>query len=58
MPSRLIDKITKMVTVDYCRLTFVENPNGFLLDDDVCNLLLQKNIEVIKESQLDLRIQL
>jgi hypothetical protein len=58
MPSRLIDKITKMVTVDYCRLTFVENPNGFLLDDDVCNLLLQKNIEVIKESQLDVRIQL
>ncbi len=57
MPSRLIDKVTKMVTVDYCRLTFVENPDGFLLDDEVCSLLRQeKNIEVIKGSQLALRI--
>ena len=48
MASRLIDKVTKMVTVDYFRLTFVENPDGFLLDDEVCSLLRQeKNIEVI-----------
>lgn len=57
MPSRLIDKIAKMVTVDYCRLTFVETPDGFLLSDDVCCLLRQEqNIEIVKGSQLALRI--
>ena len=57
MPSRLIDKIAKMVTVDYCRLTFVENPDGFLLNDDVCRLLHEeKKIEIVKGGQLALRI--
>lgn len=57
MPSRLITKIAKMVTVDYCCLTFVENLDGFLLDDDVCSLLRQEqNIEVVKGSQLALRL--
>lgn len=57
MTSRLITKITKMVTVDYCRLTFVENPDGFLLNDDVCRLLRQEQkIKVVKGSQLVLRL--
>ena len=57
MPGRLINKIAQMVTVDYCRLTFVENPDGFLLNDDVCRLLQQvQNIEIVKGSQLTLRI--
>lgn len=57
MTSRLITKIAKMVTVDYCRLTFVENPDGFLLHEDVCCLLRQEqNIEVVKGSQLALRL--
>ena len=57
MTGRLIAKIAKMVTVDYCRLTFVENPDGFLLRDDVCNLLRHENsIEIVKGSQLALRI--
>ena len=59
MASRLIDKVTKMVTVDYCRLTFVENPDGFLLDDEVCSLLRQeKNIEVIMKKIIFLLIML
>lgn len=57
MTSGLITKIAKMVTVDYCRLTFVENPDGFLQDDDVCRLLHQEqNIEIVKGRQLALRI--
>ena len=57
MSGRLINKIAKMVTVDYCRLTFVENPDGFLLNDDVCRLLHQEhNIEIVKGRQLTLRI--
>lgn len=57
MPSRLIDKIAKMVTVDYCRLTFVETTDGLLLNDDVCCLLRQElDIEIVKGGQLALRI--
>ena len=42
MYGKLITKIAKMVTVDYCRLTFVENPDGFLLNEDVCRQLRQE----------------
>ena len=57
MTSRLIQKIAQKVTVDYCHLTFVENPDRFLLNDDVCRLLRQEQgIEIVKGSQLSLRI--
>ena len=57
MYGKLITKIAKMVTVDYCRLTFVENPDGFLLNEDVCRQLRQEQgIEVVKGSQLLLRL--
>lgn len=57
MYGKLITKIAKMVTVDYCRLTFVENPDGFLLNEDVCRQLRQEqNIEIVRGSQLALRL--
>ncbi len=57
MTSRLIQKIAQKVTVDYCRLTFVENPDRFLFNDEVCRLLCkEQGLEIVKGSQLSLRI--
>lgn len=57
MTSKLIQQVAKRITVDYCRLTFVRNTDGFLNDVEVCTLLNQEyGIEVVRGSQLQLRI--
>lgn len=57
MASKLILQIAKRITVDYCRLTFVRNTDGFLNNVEVCTLLNQEcRIEVVRGSQLQLRL--
>ena len=57
MASKLIQQVVKRITVDYCRLTFVRNTDGFLNNVDVCTLLNQEcRIEVVRGSQLQLRL--
>ena len=54
--QKLVQKIKEKITVDYCKLSIVSNPDGLLWNADVQNLL-QKNydIEVVCGSQLQLR---
>ena len=55
--SAVIQKVAQKVAVDYCRLTIVENPDGFLTQDIVCRLLDQQyGIEVVTGTNLQLRI--
>lgn len=55
--NRLIAKIANKVTADYCRLSIVENPDGFLTQSTVRHLLYQEHgLEVITGSNLQLRI--
>jgi hypothetical protein len=55
--SDLIKKVAQRITVDYCNLSIVENPDGFLSQDVVRALLLQDcGIEVVVGSNLQLRI--
>lgn len=57
MASKLIQQVAKRITVDYCRLTFVRNTDGFLNNVEVCTLLNQEcRIEVVRGSQLQLRL--
>ena len=57
MASKLIQQVAKRITVDYCRLTFVRNTDGFLNNVEVCTLLNQEcQIEVVRGSQLQLRL--
>lgn len=57
MASKLIQQVAKRITVDYCRLTFVRNTDGFLNDVEVCTLLNQEcQVEVVRGSQLQLRL--
>lgn len=57
MTSKLIQQVAKRITVDYCRLTFVRNTDGFLNDVEVCTLLNQEcQVEVVRGSQLQLRL--
>ena len=56
MYSKLIHQVAQRITVDYCRLTFVRNTDGFLTNVDVCTLLSQEcHVEVVRGSQLLLR---
>ncbi len=55
--NRLIAKIAKKVAADYCRLSIVENPDGFLTRPVVRHLLCQEHgLEVVAGSNLQLRI--
>lgn len=55
--DKLIDKIVRKITVDYCRLSIVGNQDGFLTRDDVRRLIYQHSgIEVVAGSNLQLRI--
>ena len=55
--SKLIKKIAQKIMVDYCRLSIVENPDGFLTQDAVRHLLIQESgIEVVVGNNLQLRI--
>lgn len=55
--NRLIAKIAKKVAADYCRLSIVENPDGFLTSPVVRRLLCQEQgLEVVMGSNLQLRI--
>ena len=57
MASKLIQQVAKRITVDYCRLTFVRNTDGFLNDVEVCTLLNQEcQVEVVRGTQLQLRL--
>ena len=57
MASKLIQQVAKRITVDYCRLTFVRNTDGFLNDVEVCTLLSQEcQVEVVRGTQLQLRL--
>ena len=57
MSSLLIKKIAQKIAVDYCSISIVENPDGFLTQDIVRNLLYQEcAIKVIAGSNLQLRI--
>ena len=57
MASKLIQQVAKRITVDYCRLTFVRNTDGFLKDVEVCTLLNQEcQVEVVRGTQLQLRL--
>ena len=57
MYSKLIQKVAQSITVDYCRLTFVRNTDGFLTNVNVCTLLNQEfHVEVVRGSQLQLRL--
>lgn len=57
MTSILIKKIAQKIAVDYCDISIVENPDGFLTQDVVRNLLYQEYaIKVIVGSNLQLRI--
>jgi len=57
MPHKLIKKVAQKVTAEYCRLSIVENPDGFLTQEVVCSLLLNEcGIEVVHGSNLQLRI--
>lgn len=57
MASKLIDKIVQKVTVDYCRLSIVENQDGFLTRELVRHLIEQQTgVKVISGTNLDLRI--
>ena len=57
MASKLIQQVVQRITVDYCRLTFVRNTDGFLSSVDVCTLLSQEcYVEVVRGSQLRLRL--
>jgi hypothetical protein len=54
--SKLIKKVAQKIAVDYCNLSIVENPDGFLTQDAVRQLLCQEcGIEVIAGSNLELR---
>ncbi|MCQ2258860.1 MAG: PglZ domain-containing protein [Bacteroidaceae bacterium] len=55
--NKLIKKVAQKVAVDYCNLSIVENPDGFLTQDAVCRLLNQEcGIQVISGNNLQLRI--
>ena len=55
--NKLIKKVAQKIAVDYCNLSIVENPDGFLSQDTVCRLLNQEcGIQVISGSNLQLRI--
>lgn len=55
--NKLIKKVAQKIAVDYCRLSIVENPDGFLTQDAVCRLLRQEcGIEVVSGTNLQLRI--
>ena len=57
MTSKLILQVAQRITVDYCRLTFVRNTDGFLTNVDVCTLLSQEcHVEIVRGSQLQLRL--
>ena len=57
MVKRLIQQVAHKITVDYCRLTFVRNSDGFLTNEEVCRLLNQEyQVVVVKGSQLRQRI--
>lgn len=57
MAERLIQKTVNKITVDYCRLSIVKNPDGFLTMDDVVRLLENDYcITVISGSNLQLRL--
>ena len=57
MASKLIQQVAKRIMVDYCRLTFVRNTDGFLSDVEVCTLLNQEcQVEVVRGTQLQLRL--
>ena len=57
MADKLIQQVAKRITVEYCRLTFVRNTDGFLNDVEVCTLLSQDcQVEVVRGSQLQLRL--
>lgn len=55
--SKLIKKVAQKIAVEYCNLSIVENPDGFLTQDAVCRLLRQEcGIEVVAGTNLQLRI--
>lgn len=55
--SKLIRKVAQKIAVEYCNLSIVENPDGFLTQDAVCRLLRQEcGIEVVSGTNLQLRI--
>lgn len=55
--NKLIKKVAQKIAVDYCNLSIVENPDGFLTQDAVCRLLNQEcGIQVVSGSNLQLRI--
>ena len=55
--NRLIAKIAKKVAADYCRLSIVENPDGFLTQSSVRHLLCQeRGLGVVTGTNLQLRI--
>lgn len=57
MASKLIGKIVRKVTVDYCRLGIVENLDGFLTREVVRRLIEQQTgVEVVFGTNLELRI--
>lgn len=57
MTSNLIKKVAQKISVEYCRLSIVENPDGFLTQEMVRNLLDQEScITTVCGSNLQLRI--
>lgn len=55
--SRLIEKVAQKIAVEYCNLSIVENPDGFLTQAAVCRLLRQEcGIEIVTGTNLQLRI--
>lgn len=55
--SKLIKKVAQKIAVDYCNISIVENPDGFLTQDAVCRLLTQEcGIAIVSGSNLQLRI--
>jgi len=57
MANKLIKKVAHKIVVEYCRLSIVENPDGFLTSEIVRHLLSQESgITVVCGSNLQLRI--
>ena len=57
MNNALIHKAVRKIAVDYCRLSIVRNPDGFLSIDDVRRALFQQaGLTVVSGSNLALRI--
>ena len=55
--NKLIRKVAQKIAVEYCNLSIVENPDGFLTQDAVCRLLRQEcGIEIVSGTNLQLRI--